>query len=123
MSLIPPTVRDHRWSRRLRVKPPGTPGYSDFRPAQPCSSALRRRHGHGRAIRGYYSGSSMSTGCFCQSICAAHGSAAAYWQWQKKEAGDAGCTDRADDAQRPGAGFYQKQGYDPRRRSIAIRRV
>ena len=35
------------------------------------------------------SGLSMSLGYFCRSICAVYGSAAEYWRWLRKRAGDA----------------------------------
>jgi hypothetical protein len=42
-------------------------------------------HQTGKVVGGLYghSGSSMSTGSFCPRICAARGSAAAYWRWRK----------------------------------------
>ena len=64
-------------------------GYYDFA-RSPCSSAIRRpARSSAGSTDGPNSGSSMSPGSFCPRICAAHGSAAAYWRWQKKRAGDA----------------------------------
>jgi len=68
-------------------------GYYDFRPL----AVFVRDPQTGKVVGGLHGRSEFGlvyVAWFCQRICAAHGSAAAYWRWQKK---------RADDAAAPGS--------------------
>src|SRR6266478_3662257 len=64
-------------------------GYYDFRPLAVFVRDPKTGKVVGGLTGGPNSGSFMSPGSFSRRICAAHGSAAAYWRWQKKRADDA----------------------------------
>src|SRR6266436_7944979 len=98
-------------------------GYYDFRPL----AVFVRDPQTGKVVGGLYGRSEFGlvyvAGYFCPRICAAPGSAAACWRWQKKRAGDAaapGSRRRRSASRRPA--FTRSRAMTSPRRSIAIRR-